>query len=118
MRNIIQRIVVLTLVCLVLGIIAAWSTSTATRLGEEVPNDVAATLRGGACQQYPCQKVYDAQCSQFSVACPMQPVIALDKQSILSYDTNCEVYCGGYPSGGGQLGCQSFPTNFGLPCDG
>lgn len=121
MRNIIQRIVVLILVCLVLGIIASWSTSNATRLGEEVPNDVAATLRGGAdCEQWGCFKVSVGTCPYYSPMCKATPgVVYDDPNSILSYYSDCCdlcVYCGGY-NNKGQLDCVLYPTHEGLPCD-
>jgi hypothetical protein len=119
MRSVTQRTAVLTLVCLALSVIAAWSTSRATRFGEEVPNDVAATLRGGECVSTKCGKESDGQCI-VNGTCQMQTVQVVDPNSIVSYKTDCCEYgacpyCGGYKEG--VLGCWAWPDHEGLPCD-
>jgi len=122
MRSVTQRIAVLALACLALGVIAAWSTSRATRFGEEVPNDVATTLRGGQimqCIARTCDYESDGHCMLYGT-CPMSDVQVQDPNGFRYFTDCCQYgacpYCGGYKDG--VLGCWLWPNHEGLPCDG
>lgn len=113
-----------------------WGAGSSEQLGEVVPENMAASLRGGACPvQWACAKVSDQECADGVKKdsqghdCSMKAVVATDPVNGFYYYSECGAkadYCKKAKSDGGCMVycagttkyCQVWPDKITTPCGG
>lgn len=123
MRGQLLRITAVILCGSAVGI--GWCAGSPRQLGEVVPDEVAATERGGACPTYYCGPVLKSTCFKTNQmykdangvlhACKAVPVVVVDVTNRSpAMNSQCLAYCG---SGVGPNGpCSQFSTQITTAC--
>lgn len=110
MRGIIMRIGSLSVFGVFLAVTVIWGAVSSPRVGEAVPDDVAASLTGGS-TNWACGQIQITNCFTVSQTCITAQVIASDNQGSNLKPPNCSVFCGSgsscveYPKNGNLSGC-------------
>lgn len=104
MRGTIMRIGSVSLFGVFLAVPVICGAVSPPRVGEGVPDDVAASLTGGS-TAWACGQVQVTQCFTVSQTCITATVIAADNQGQNLKPPNCSVFCGSGTS------CVEYPKN-------